>query len=148
MVVIDATMLMLLFRSGVPARMINSNGKTIDYVKERLEYLIKTLEGSKSKIIVPTPVLSELLVRATPQETQQIVEQINKSAVFQVEPFETKAAIEVAIMTRTALASGDKKAGATAHWTKVKFDRQIAAIARVAQASAIYTDDDTRPPSS
>ena len=100
------------------------------------------LESSKSKIVIPAPVLSELLVRVTPQETQRIIEQINKSAVFHIEPFETKAAIEVAILTRSALAHGDQKTGSTAPWAKVKFDRQIAAIARVVQASSIYTDDD------
>ncbi len=141
MVVIDASILMLLFRSNVPARLTDSNGKPIEYVKERLDYLIKTLESSKSKVIIPTPVLSELLVRATPQETQQIVETINKMAVFRIDPFETRAAIELAIITRTALTAGNKKDGSHEPWAKVKFDRQIVAIARVAQATAIYTDD-------
>jgi predicted nucleic acid-binding protein len=141
MVVIDATILMLLFRSDVPARLTDSNGKPIEHVKERLDYLIKTLESSKSKVIIPTPVLSELLVRTTPQETQRILEEINKLAMFRIEPFETRASIELAIMTRTALATGHKKDGSDEPWAKIKFDRQIAAIARVSQATAIYTDD-------
>ena len=62
MVVIDATILMLLFRSDVPARLIDSKGNPIEHIKERVDYLVKTLEGSKSRIIIPTPVLSELLV--------------------------------------------------------------------------------------
>jgi len=142
MVVIDATMLMLLFRSDVPARINDSKGKPIDHVKDRLDYLIKTLDGIKSKIVIPTPVLGELLVRATAQETQEILDEINRLAVFRIEPFETRAAIELAVMTRSALAGGDKKAGSEAPWAKVKFDRQIVAIARVVQASAIYTDDE------
>jgi predicted nucleic acid-binding protein len=142
MVVIDATMLMLLFRANVPARITDSKGRKIDYVKERLEYLVKTLEASKSKIIIPSPVLSELLVRATAQETQQIIEQVNKHAVFRIEPFETRAAIELAVMTRPALNAGDKRSGSGAPWAKIKFDRQITAIARVAQATVIYTDDE------
>ena len=141
MVVIDTTMLMLLFRPNVPARVVDSKGKPIDYVAERVAYLIKTIEGSKSRIIIPTPVLSELLVRATPQETQRILDEINAAAVFRVEPFEMRAAIELAAMTRTAIAAGSKKGGAET-WAKVKFDRQIVAIARVVQASTIYTDDE------
>ena len=58
-----------------------------------------------------------------------------------MEPFETRAAIEVALMTRNAKSGGDKKGGLDAPWAKVKFDRQIVAIAKVVQASAIYTDD-------
>lgn len=141
MVVIDATTLMLLFRPDVPGRQIDSTGKSIDHVKERVDYLVKTLEAAESRIVIPTPVLSELLVGAGAQETQRILEEINRLAVFQIEPFESRAAIEVAVMTRSALAAGDKKGGSKAPWAKVKFDRQIVAIARVVQASAIYTDD-------
>jgi hypothetical protein len=142
MVVIDTTMLMLLFRPNVPARVTDSKGKPIDYVSERLAYLVKTIESSKSRIIIPTPVLSELLVRATPQETQRILDEINAAAVFRIEPFETRAAIELAVMTRAALSTGSKKGGSSETWAKVKFDRQIVAIARVVQATAIYTDDE------
>jgi predicted nucleic acid-binding protein len=142
MVVIDATMLMLLFRPNVPARVVDSTGKPIEHVHERINYLVKTLEGIKSRIVIPTPVLSEILVRATAEETQRILEEINRVEVFRVEPFETRAAIEVAVMTRTALAGGNKRGISEAPWAKVKFDRQIVAIARVMQASAIYTDDE------
>jgi hypothetical protein len=45
-------------------------------------------------------------------------------------------------MTRAALATGDKKGGSNEPWAKVKFDRQIVAIARVLQATTIYTDDE------
>lgn len=69
------------------------------------------------------------------------MEEINRLAVFRIEPFDTLAAIELAAMTRTALASGDKKGGVDAPWQKVKFDRQIVAIARVTRATAIYSDD-------
>ena len=142
MVVIDATMLMLLFRPDIPARAVDLKGKPIDHVPERVAHLVKTLEAIKSCIVIPTPVLSELLVRATPEETQRILEEINRVAVFRIEPFETRAAIELAVMTRTALTDGDKKGGSNQPWAKIKFDRQIVAIARVVQASKIYTDDE------
>ena len=45
------------------------------------------------------------------------------------------------LMTKRAVNSGDKKAGSDDIWNKVKYDRQIAGIAKVRQASAIYTDD-------
>ena len=45
-------------------------------------------------------------------------------------------------MTRVAIAAGDKRSGASATWVKVKYDRQIVAIAKVAHADTIYTDDE------
>lgn len=141
MVVIDATMLMLLFRPDVPARATDSKGKPIDHIPERVAYLVKTLESSKSRIVIPTPVLSELLVRITAEETQRILDEINGAAVFRIEPFEIRAAIELAVMTRSALVTGGKKAGSSEPWAKVKFDRQIVAVAKVVQATTIYTDD-------
>lgn len=142
MVVIDATMLMLIFRPDVPARVTDSKGRPIDHVHERVAHLVKTLEGTKSRIIIPTPVLSEILVRVSAQDTQRILDEIHRAVVFRIEPFETRAAIEVAAMTRTALAGGNKRGASEAPWAKVKFDRQIVAIARVAQVSMIYTDDE------
>jgi predicted nucleic acid-binding protein len=140
MVVLDATMLMALFRSdaGGPT---NSKGKPINDAKERIENLVKQLEAAKTKIIVPTPALSEILVRAGAEESQQIIEEVNRSAVFRIEPFDTRAAIEVAAMTRAAISDGGKKGASRAPWAKVKYDRQIVAIAKVAQATAIYSDD-------
>jgi hypothetical protein len=44
-------------------------------------------------------------------------------------------------MTRAAVDAGDKRVGSDATWAKVKFDRQIVAIAQVRRATAIYSDD-------
>ena len=44
-------------------------------------------------------------------------------------------------MTKAAIDRGDKKDGSDATWAKVKYDRQIVAIAKVNSASAIYSDD-------
>jgi predicted nucleic acid-binding protein len=141
MVVLDATMLMALFRpdAGGPT---DSKGKPIDDAKERIENFVKKLETSKDKIIIPTPALSEILVRAEASASQQIIDEINRSAVFRIEPFDTRAAIEVAAMTRAAISGSGKKAASRSPWAKVKYDHQIVAIAKVAQATAIYSDDD------
>ena len=44
-------------------------------------------------------------------------------------------------MTRTALESGKKRGNSSATWAKVKYDRQIVAIAKVCGATTIYSDD-------
>jgi hypothetical protein len=136
----DATFLMPLLRPevGFPS---DSEGKPIEKAKERLAFLVEGLERSATKIIIPTPALSEILVRAGTKGSQQIVETLDKSRVFKIEPFDTISAIEVATLTREALDEGDKRKGLEATWAKVKYDRQIVAIAKVHGATMIYSDD-------
>jgi hypothetical protein len=45
-------------------------------------------------------------------------------------------------MTDAALSRSDKKDGSPASWAKVKFDRQIVAIAKVERASCVYSEDE------
>lgn len=140
MVVIDATTLMILLRPGIPVPG-GPNGVPIDRAKERIEYLVQQLEKAGTKIVIPTPALSEALVRAGVTGSQEILEKLQKFAVFRVEPFDQRAAMEVAAMSRDALARGNKRGQSNATWAKVKFDRQIVAIAKVHGATAIYSDD-------
>jgi hypothetical protein len=140
MVVFDATMLLILLApdASVP---LDSEGVAISYPKERIDGLVSDLAKSKTKILIPTPALSEALVRAGSVAAAQYLAKIRKSAHFAIEPFDEKAAIEVALMTKHAIDNGDKKAGSKESWIKVKYDRQIAAIAKVNGTTTIYTDD-------
>jgi hypothetical protein len=142
MVVFDATMLLLLLRPGVKAPLDPSTGKPVEEAEARLAHHVANLEKSKTRIVIATPALSELLVRAGPAGTA-LVAQIQKSAVFRIAPFDTRAAIELATMTHAALTAGEKRNGIQAPWSKVKFDRQIVAIAKVENATAIYSDDNS-----
>jgi predicted nucleic acid-binding protein len=117
------------------------NGVPIEHPKERIEFLVQQLDKAKTKIIIPTPALSEALVRAGAAASQEIIEQLQRFSVFSIEPFDTRAAIEVAAMTRDALSKGKKRGGSAATWAKVKYDRQIVAIAKVSGATTIYSDD-------
>jgi len=57
-------------------------------------------------------------------------------------PFDERATIEAAEMTKNAIREGDKKDPAVAAtWSKIKFDRQIVAIAKVEGVEAIYSTD-------
>lgn len=141
MVVIDATFLMLFFRPDTPVP-AGPGGAKVDLARERIDHLVQQLEKARTTIIVPTPVLSEILVRAGPVASQEIVEKLNKLAVFRVESFDARAAIEVAAMTRRDLdGTGKKRGKATGPWAKIKYDRQIVAIAKVVGATTIYSDD-------
>jgi hypothetical protein len=137
---IDATTLMLLLRPDVPIPN-GPNGLPIDKPKERIEYLIKRLNDAGTKILIPTPALSEALVRAGVSGSQDMVEKLQKFAVFRIEAFDLRAAIEVAAMSRDAIANGRKKGKSDATWAKVKYDRQIVAISAVHSVKTIYSDD-------
>lgn len=144
MVVIDATLLLLLLRpddAGVPLDP-STNAPVTDF-QERLSYWIEETERAGSKIIIPTPALSEVLVRAG-AAGPAIVEELRKYSVFEVAAFDAIEAIELAAMTREAMSAKEKREGLTptATWAKIKFDRQIIAIARVRQATTVYTDDE------
>lgn len=71
--------------------------------KERVEHLISELEAGGINIMIPTPVLSEVLVRAGAKASQQIVEELNRQSVFRIEPFDIRAAIEVATAGRAGI---------------------------------------------
>ena len=142
MVVIDATTLMLLLRPGIPIPN-GPNGLPIDRPKERIEFLVQQLDKAGTNIIIPTPALSEALVRAGVVGSQELVEKLQKFRVFRIEPFDLRASIEVAAMSRDALGGVNKrgKADPKSTWAKIKFDRQIVAIAKVHAVTTIYSDD-------
>lgn len=137
---IDATALMLLLRPGTPIPH-GPDGLPIDRPKERIEYLVQRLDKAGTKLLIPTPALSEALVRAGVAGSQELVEKLQKFAVFRIEPFDLRAAIEVAAMSRDAMAKGNKRDKSNATWAKVKYDRQIVAIAKVHGVTTIYSDD-------
>ena len=76
-----------------------------------------------------------------PQDAQRIVETLNRKAVFSIESFDQRAAIELAVMSRDELGKKLPKTGVPT-WAKLKYDRQIVAIAKVCGASEIYSDDE------
>lgn len=87
---------------------------------------------------IPTPALSEVLVGAT-GPIAELVTELTSGYKLKTLAFDELAAIEVALMTdKASIATGAVSDETKA---KVKYDRQIIAIAKVAGADAIYTDD-------
>ena len=141
MVVFDASILLLFFAPDTRPPLDSATGDPVTRCKDRVEHLVSTFESERTRVIVPTPVLSEILVRAG-EAGVAYLETLNSSVHFKIVPFDTRAAVELAAMTHEAIGSGDKKGGSASPWTKVKFDRQIIAIARTEGAETIYSDDE------
>jgi hypothetical protein len=134
MVVFDASILLFVFDENVKS--------SVPKAKERVEYLIETLSEAGEKIIIPTPALSECLVHAGPAGPEYL-NIIGKQACFRVASFDQRAAVEAAIRTYQARQRGQWTGGnPEATKTKIKFDRQIIAIAAVENATVVYSDDD------
>jgi len=141
MVVFDASMLLLMLDPAAKPPLDRRTRQPVDRASERIEFLIETLGRERCKIIIPTPALSELLVRAGTAGPGYL-DELSRSARFEIAPFDQRAAVEVAAAIREAIDQGDKREGSPATWAKIKFDHQIVAIARLRGATAIYSDDE------
>lgn len=85
--------------------------------------------------------LGEVLIHAG-EAGPRYLEILEGRRVFRIAPFDQRAAVELAAATRKAIGAGDLRAGTDATRAKLKFDRQILAIARVREQSVIYSDDE------
>ena len=140
MVGVDATVLTLLLNEKADSPPDPATGKPVQKTKERVAFLVQTLHKAKQKLIIPTPVLSEVLVR-TGIEGLQYVELLQRSSVFEIKDFDKLAAVDLAIMTHDAVKAGDKRGGHAERWQKIKLDRQIVAICKVAGVTTLYASD-------
>lgn len=133
MVVFDASILLFVFDENTPS--------SVPRAKERVEYLVDRLTAAGERIVIPTPALSECLIHAGPAGPEYLTI-LSKQSCFRIASFDERAAVEAAIRTFQARQRGHRKGGnPEASKTKIKFDRQIAAIATVEGATVVYSDD-------
>jgi predicted nucleic acid-binding protein len=104
-----------------------------DQARDRLTFLLETLDNARDHIVLPTPVLTELLVSAR-SNAGATLSVLNGLARIRMEGFGQLAAVECAEMLRRMVRGSGPR-------SKVKFDHQIVAIAKVAQAAVVYSDD-------
>lgn len=114
-------------------------GQPIEHCSQRIEALIDALGKNGDTVLIPTPCFAELLI-AVP-DIEKAITAINESVAFDLAPFNARCAIDLAKVARKAHLKGDKKSSVKASWQEVKFDRQIAIIAKVGGAEIFYTDD-------
>lgn len=129
MPVFDATALMYFLEPDANAPLDPTTNEPVTNAKARIDFLIETLEARRETIVIPTPALSEVLVHAG-SAGPRYLDILNTTRCFRVESFDLRAAVELAAMTRDAIVAGDLRAGTGTTRAKLKFDRQIVAIAR------------------
>jgi hypothetical protein len=136
---LDNTFLSLVLNEKAKPRPNPATGQPIDYWKERIDSMIDAHSSNNDTIIIPTPCLAEMLT-AIPSVAKAI-EVIEQSSAFEIAAFDARCAIELGLETKSAIRKGDKRSGVQAGWQEIKFDRQIAVVAKVFGASIFYTDD-------
>ncbi|MCL2346219.1 MAG: PIN domain-containing protein [Desulfobulbus sp.] len=94
-------------------------------------------QHAKTKIIIPTPCLTEYLVRAD-KARDELMAKLSASRSFSIEPFDQRAATECALLLADHWDSATRKQVSR---TKFKFDWQIVSIALSRNVTHIYSDD-------
>jgi predicted nucleic acid-binding protein len=142
MVSVDAGILSLLLHPTARPPLDPTTGKPLVKAQERIEQLIDDLESAKERVIIPAPALSEFLVLAGASGPQYLSEIALQSNLY-IQPFDQRAAVELAAMELGARTKGHKRhpAPTTTPWQKVKLDRQIVAISKLHGARYLYSDD-------
>ena len=137
-VAFDASVLVYFFDEQAKAPIDPATHQPVVDCKPRIDYLIASLQREKAKIIIPTPSLGEVLVKA--QGAAPIwLQLLHKSRHFRIVAFDERAAVEYAATQENRKAAGEKSPSSTR--AKAKFDDQIVAIASVEGATVIYSDD-------
>lgn len=139
MVVWDASFLVLLVEPRAKPPDDTDTGKPVTHCVERIGQLVIDLDKQRIRICIPAPSLAEFLVKAGSARSEYL-QAFREAAAFKIEPFGERAAIECALLMDGAL-SRRKALTDVETRAKVKFDRQIIAIAKAANATAIYTED-------
>jgi hypothetical protein len=139
-VAFDASTFLLTLDPDARAPMDPSTGQPVERAAARAKHLLATLEKNRAKIIIPSPTLSEVMMKLTPAAAMEYLDMLNSNARFEIAPFDERGAIELVELTRE-VSGPNKKGGINAPWAKIKFDRQIMAIARVHQVAQVYSDD-------
>jgi predicted nucleic acid-binding protein len=125
-VVFDSTFLIDLF-----------NSKLGGDKRAALDHLVQSLSKSRIRILIPSPCLTELLVRAG-KARDEYVQLLSNTSRFEVIAFDRRAATECAILLDEAW---DKKLQRGITLTKFKYDWMIVACAASRNATKIYSDD-------
>jgi hypothetical protein len=134
--VLDASILVYWVDPYAPAPIDPQTGKPVSHCSVRIMHLISRLQSDGTKIIVPTPALAEVLVKAQAAAPGWLAE-FKRTKHIRVVAFDERAAVEHAMRQEARLLSNRRSKARP----KAKFDDQILAIAAVEGVDTIYSDD-------
>lgn len=141
-VAVDNTFLSFFFHPDSNPPLDPNTGELVTHCALRVEAVIDDHSKRGDTILIPAPSLSELL--CVVPDLEKAISEIGRSVAFEIAPFDVRASVDLAVEIRKSIKSGDKRSGVAASWQEIKFDRQIAAIAKANGAELFYTDDENQ----
>ena len=114
------------------------NPKIAGNRRAALDHLVLSLSKSRTRILIPSPCLTELLIKAD-KARDIYLQKLGNSSIFEVIPFDRRAATECALLLAEAWDSKTKR-GITL--TKFKYDWMIVACVASRGVKQIYSDDE------
>ncbi|WP_145752247.1 hypothetical protein [Nitrospirillum amazonense] len=115
-------------------------GQLVTNASGRVQLFISELAKQRTKILIPTPVLAETLAR-TGAAAPSYLEAIRRMAVFKIENFDDRAAIETSLIMGLHWKGRMQALREHVSRHRVKFDLQIVATAAVHRSTEILSDD-------
>lgn len=140
MVAFDNTILSILL---FPDAVVNEgpDGAPVERAQDRVNALLQKIQDAGEQVLIPAPALAEVL--ATPDcDIDEVLSTLRAAAFIRIGDFDKRAAVELALRLRAAMAAGDLREGVATTKTRMKFDRQIIAIALTNGARILYSDDE------
>lgn len=119
-----------------------SRPSQVDQIAPAVEFF-RWLDENNSTIIVPTPLVTELLMRAEPDERGKILSVLEGNfSIREFDMLSAKYAADIWNQKKRAGVIDEIKKGEISLRTKIKIDTQLLAIAMAAEATVFYTDDE------
>lgn len=132
MIVVDTNFLVLMLD---PESTQDVNGRVA-----RVRHFVETLSKRGDLIVIPAPVISEL-VAGRAQKVDEVVEALRPLRAFFIQPFDTVIAIEAGERIAAAQSKVPFEERLPGWRVAMKFDAMVAATAIVRGATELYTDD-------
>ena len=110
----------------------------------KLRFLLRELEKQKTRSIIPTPVLAEIMVKKLSGRAR-LIQLLQRSSRFQPAEFDPAAAVAaVELMAAKWPRPKDRNAEWSRH--RLKFDLQILPMAQVNNVGTFYTSEPLAKP--
>lgn len=136
---LDNTFLTLLHnpKASVPEKFLGDHSASD--VPMLIESMIADFDDSSATIIIPTPVLAEVMVGTS--DRIAVLNRLKLYSNIEIVPFCENSAIELAIISDEEYKNGRKTGTLNEPYQKTKIDRQIVATAKVYGATHFYSTD-------
>jgi hypothetical protein len=134
----DAGFIHILFDDR--ARLPRKGKQVVERAQERIDFLVQTISDRRDKIILPSPALTEFMLLASDRYRDYLAI-IKRKSVFEIAGFDDPEAIELVEHWNKFGDRKKLKPGTPETWAKLKYDRQIAAIAVTRRVECIYSTD-------